>query len=89
MGVLTMDKHAQKAIGEVIDARVVQGKDEISLISCKGIVIRMAVADISEQGRATRGVTIMNLEEGDTVAAVARIPEYEAEDENSDEPKAE
>jgi len=85
MGVLTIDKHAQKAIGEVIDARVVQEKDEISLISSKGIVIRMAVADISEQGRATRGVTIMNLEEGDTVAAVARIPEYEPEDQSSDE----
>ena len=75
MGVLTIDKHARNAIGDIIDARVVQEKDEISLISCKGIVIRMAVDDISVQGRATRGVTIMNLEQGDTVAAVARIPE--------------
>jgi len=45
------------------------------LISSGGIVIRMAVADISTQSRATRGVTIMNLEDGDTVAAIARIPE--------------
>ena len=85
MGVLTIDKRARKAIGDVIDARVVQENDEISLISSKGIVIRMAVADISVQGRATRGVTIMNLEAGDTVAAVARIPEYEAEDQDSEE----
>jgi DNA gyrase subunit A len=85
MGVLTIDKRARKAIGEVIDARVVQEKDEISLISSGGIVIRMAVADISVQGRATRGVTIMNLEKGDSVAAVARIPEYEPEDQDSEE----
>ena len=88
MGVLTIDKRARKAIGDVIDARVVQENDEISLISSKGIVIRMAVADISVQGRATRGVTIMNLEAGDTVAAVARIPEYEAEDQDSEESEA-
>jgi DNA gyrase subunit A len=75
MGIATIDKRARKAIGEIVDARVVQQKDEISLISRNGIVIRMAVDDISTQGRATRGVTIMGLEEGDQVAAVARIPE--------------
>jgi DNA gyrase subunit A len=85
MGVLTIDKRARKAIGDVIDARAVQENDEISLISSGGIVIRMAVADISVQGRATRGVTIMNLEKGDSVAAVARIPEYEPEDQDSEE----
>jgi hypothetical protein len=37
-------------------------------------VIRLAVKDISVQGRATRGVRIMDLEEGDSVAALARIP---------------
>jgi len=75
MGIATIDKHAMKSIGNITEARVVQEKDEISLISSHGIVIRMAVADISIQGRSTRGVTIMHLEEGDSVAAVARIPE--------------
>ncbi len=75
MGVATIDKHAFESIGRIREARVVQEKDEISLISSGGIVIRMAVADISTQSRATRGVTIMNLEDGDTVAAIARIPE--------------
>ncbi len=75
MGVATIDKHAFESIGRIKEARVVQEKDEISLISSGGIVIRMAVADISTQSRATRGVTIMNLEDGDTVAAIARIPE--------------
>ena len=77
MGIATIDKRALKTIGKIVEARVVQEEDEISLISSNGIVIRMAVADISLQGRATRGVTIMNLEKGDTVAAMARIPEEE------------
>lgn len=75
MGMMTIDKRAASTIGKITEARVVQENDEISLISSQGIVIRMAVADISIQGRATRGVTIMHLEEGDTVAAIARIPE--------------
>jgi len=75
MGVMTIDKHATEAIGKITEARVVQEKDEISLISSGGIVIRMAVADISTQSRATRGVTIMDLGDGDSVAAMARIPE--------------
>lgn len=78
MGIATIDKRALNTIGKIIEARVVQEKDEITLISSKGIVIRMAVAKISSQGRATRGVTIMNLEEGDSVAAMARIPELSA-----------
>ncbi len=75
LGVITIDKRSLGAVGKITEARVVQEKDEISLISSHGIVIRMAVADISVQGRATRGVTIMHLESGDSVAAMARIPD--------------
>jgi DNA gyrase subunit A len=75
MGIATIDKRAIKTIGRICEARVVQENDEVSLISSGGIVIRIAVADISIQGRATRGVTIMHLEKGDSVAAMARIPE--------------
>ncbi|MDY6847115.1 MAG: DNA gyrase subunit A [Chloroflexota bacterium] len=75
MGVATIDKRAMKSIGKIAEASVVQENDEISLISSNGIVIRMAIEDITIQHRATRGVTIMNLEAGDSVAAMARIPE--------------
>ena len=85
MGVATIDKRALKSIGKIAEARVVQKEDEISLISSNGIVIRMPVADISIQGRATRGVTIMNLEKGDSVAAMARIPEEEEKEEEDQE----
>jgi len=75
MGIATIDKRAGDLIGKIKEARVVQEKDEISLISSGGIVIRMTVADISLQSRVTRGVRIVQLEEGDSVAAIARIPE--------------
>jgi DNA gyrase subunit A len=75
MGVATIDKRAFNAVGKIAEARVVQEKDDITLISSHGIVIRLAVKDISVQGRATRGVTVMHLEKDDVVAALARIPE--------------
>ena len=75
MGIATIDKNATEKIGKITEARVVQENDEVSLISSGGIVIRIPVKDISIQGRATRGVTIMNLEKSDSVAAIARIPE--------------
>jgi len=43
-------------------------------------VIRCAVADISVKGRATRGVRLQRLGEGDEVVAVARVIEEEEQD---------
>jgi DNA gyrase subunit A len=81
MGIATIDKRALTSIGHITEARAIQETDEISLISSHGIVIRLAVKNISIQGRATRGVRIMDLEEGDSVAALARIPYQELQPE--------
>ena len=44
------------------------------MITCKsGVTIRMKVADISEQGRATQGVKLIRLDEGDEIAAITRL----------------
>jgi DNA gyrase subunit A len=75
LGVASINKGALEKIGYIVIARVVQEKDEITLISSGGIVLRLKVDNISVQGRTTRGVTLMNLEKEDTVAAVARILE--------------
>ena len=75
LGVASINKDAVNKIGHIVIARVVQEKDEITLISSGGIVLRLKVDNISVQGRSTRGVTLMNLEKDDTVAAVARILE--------------
>ncbi len=72
-GVLTIDKKAFRKIGEISSARVVQEADHLTIMSSGGVIIRTKVKDISESGHATRGVTLMNLQEGDSVASLARI----------------
>jgi DNA gyrase subunit A len=58
--------------GPVAAARVVQGHEELMMISAGGIVIRTPLETISERsGRATSGVILMNLREGDRLAAIA------------------
>jgi DNA gyrase subunit A len=48
------------------------------MITCKsGVTIRMKVSDISEQGRATQGVKLIRLDEGDEIAAITRIDDQE------------
>jgi len=72
-GVSTIDKHSLDKIGLIATARIVQPDDEISLISSSGVLIRMNVSDISVMGRATRGVHVMDMVEGHSVASMARI----------------
>jgi DNA gyrase subunit A len=74
MGVLTLDKHAIPEVGKVAVARVVQAdEDDITLISTNGIVMRTKAKSIAVLGRATRGVRVMHLQEGDAVATMARF----------------
>jgi len=72
-GVATMDKKAIATTGRIASARVVQQSDDITIISSGGIVLRLKVDEVREAGRATRGVKMMKLQPGETVAAVARI----------------
>src|SRR3984893_6053620 len=58
--------------GPLAAARVVQGHEGLMMISAQGIVIRTPLETISERaGRATSGVILMNLREGDRLAAIA------------------
>ncbi len=73
-GVKTTDVKAMATIGHIAAARVVQKSDEVTIISSAGVVLRTAVKDIKQASRATRGVRIMHMAEGDSVATLARIP---------------
>ncbi len=73
MGVVTIDKKAIPKVGKIASARVVQKNDHLTLMSANGVVIRTKVADITTAGRPTRGVRLMNLNRGDSVATVARF----------------
>jgi DNA gyrase subunit A len=59
--------------GFVVAAFMVGIDDEIVVISSAGTLIRMAVRDVSSQGRDATGVRVMNLDAGQTVAAVAPV----------------
>jgi hypothetical protein len=69
---LGIEVHGEYSTGAAV-ARVVKEKDELTIISASGVVLRLKVSNISESSRATRGTKIMNLEPGNTVAALARI----------------
>jgi len=66
-----------KRNGKVVAIKTVEATDELMLISQGGIMIRVPAKDISVIGRATQGVTIMDLDEGDKVAAVASVVKEE------------
>ncbi|MEM4233163.1 MAG: DNA gyrase C-terminal beta-propeller domain-containing protein, partial [Thermoplasmata archaeon] len=70
-GVITIKTGGRN--GDVVAVMKVSDDDEIIATSVKGMVIRMPVSGISLQGRATMGVRIMRLKEGDKLAAVARL----------------
>jgi DNA gyrase subunit A len=72
-GVQTIDKNALKKVGIVTAARVVQEADDLTMISANGVVLRTKVKDVSQSGRSTRGILLINLQEGDAVASLARI----------------
>ncbi|MBI3158556.1 MAG: DNA gyrase subunit A [Chloroflexi bacterium] len=73
MGIKTIDDKALPIIGRIAAARVVQKSDDVTIMSSGGVVIRTRVNQIKVAGRATRGVRLMNLGEGDAVASLARI----------------
>src|ERR1700733_13632376 len=65
--------------GALGGALVVRGHQELVFISQEGMVQRVAVRDISQQGRSATGVRVMNLREGDQVSAVALVVESDGE----------
>jgi len=71
MGVIGIRLLARR--GSVVAALMVGLDDELLLISSAGVTMRNAVRDIPSQGRDATGVRIMNLDEGQTVAAVAPV----------------
>ena len=70
-GIWTTDYRRLEELGPIVSARVVQTDDQITVITSNGIVMRTPVAGVSQMGRSTRGVRIVNLQDGDSVAALA------------------
>ena len=72
-GMFTIDTKAAAKIGKIAAAKVVKANEEVTLMSSNGIVLRIKTNEISITGRATRGVRLMDIHDGDQVASLARI----------------
>jgi len=65
--------------GSVVALRSVTDEDELMVITANGIMLRTAVSNTREIGRATQGVRIIRLDEGDRVVGVARVAKEDEE----------
>ena len=61
--------------GIVVGAKLVGDEDEIMLITTGGVLIRTRVAEIRGMGRATQGVTLISLDEGEKLAGLEKVAE--------------
>mgnify|MGYP001593696375 CR=1 FL=1 len=66
--------------GKVVAATLVNAEDEIMLITTGGVLIRTRVSEIREMGRATQGVTLINLDKGEKLIGLERVVEADSEE---------
>jgi DNA gyrase subunit A len=67
--------------GKLISIQAVTDDNDLMIINRSGLTIRTAVSQIHLAGRATQGVRIINLREGDAIASVTAVPANEEKDE--------
>ena len=74
-GVIAIQQSERNGI--VVGAKLVVETDEVMLITTGGVLIRTRVAEIRELGRATQGVTLISLDEGEKLAGLEKVVETE------------
>ena len=70
--------------GNVVGAKAVDDSREVMLITTEGIIIRLQCSDISNLGRITSGVKLINLDEGIKVATIAKVRKQPADEDGKD-----
>jgi DNA gyrase subunit A len=80
-GVKTMN--LSDKTGELVTIKSVTEDDQLMITNKSGIIIRMAVKDLRVMGRATQGVRVIRIDDGDSIADVAVV--YEGETDGTDE----
>ena len=65
--------------GELVAMKNVTDENDLMIINRSGITIRMAVSDIKVAGRATQGVRLINIKDGDSIAAISAVNKSEEE----------
>jgi DNA gyrase subunit A len=70
--------------GKVVAATLVKPDDEIMLITTGGVLIRTRVKEIRSMSRSTQGVTLINLDKGETLISLEKVAETDNEEELGD-----
>jgi DNA gyrase subunit A len=65
--------------GSLVGLLDVTEKEDLMITCASGVTIRMKVSSVSEQGRATQGVKLIRIDEGDEIAAITNLDEIEEE----------
>lgn len=65
--------------GDLVSIKNVTDENDLMIINRSGLTIRMAVSGIKVAGRATQGVRLINIKEGDSIAAVSAVNKSEEE----------
>ena len=75
MGLIAM-KVTEKT-GKIVAARIVGDDDDVIIMNSSGIMIRTSLAQLNSISRATQGVKLMNLKDGESVVSVTIVPHEE------------
>ena len=70
--------------GKLIAIKNVTENDDLMIIEKSGLTIRMAVSDIRVAGRATQGVKLINIKNGDSIAAISTVEKSNDNDDEQD-----
>jgi len=66
--------------GHLVSLKSVTDQDDLMIIKKSGVAIRMSMNELRTMGRATQGVKLINIKDGDEIAAVAKIMAEDSED---------
>jgi DNA gyrase subunit A len=77
-GVMAMN--VTEKTGKLVGIKEVDNNNDLMIMTKKGITIRMAVSDLRILGRVTQGVRLINLDDGDEIASIAKVMNLEDEE---------
>ena len=71
--------------GNLVSIKAVTDEDELMIINKSGIAIRLPLDELRVMGRATQGVRLIKMRDGDQIASVAKVKKDDSEEEGSEE----
>ena len=77
-GVMAMN--ITEKTGKLVGMKEVDDNNDLMIMTKKGITIRMAISDLRVLGRVTQGVRLINLDDGDEIASIAKIVNIEGDE---------